>query len=111
MCRIAINLAIDTHRRKRPQIDLDETLPDSSTGPVEQAEKEMRAKMVRQALANLPAASRAALMVWLMPAQWTSWGLFALSFVLSAALAVLYLGWLGYEWRYGWGATDRFAHA
>lgn len=63
LCRIAINLAIDFHRRKRPQVDLDDAIPDGGTGPAEQAEKEMRAKMVRQALAQLPPASRAALIL------------------------------------------------
>jgi RNA polymerase sigma-70 factor (ECF subfamily) len=63
LCRIAINLAIDVHRRRKPQVDLDEALPDGGTDPAEQAEKSMRAKVVRQALAQLPPASRAALVL------------------------------------------------
>jgi RNA polymerase sigma-70 factor (ECF subfamily) len=63
LCRIAINLAIDTHRRHRPQADLDEALPDHHHGPAEEAEAAITAKRVRQALAQLPPASRAALIL------------------------------------------------
>jgi RNA polymerase sigma-70 factor (ECF subfamily) len=63
LCRIAINLAIDTHRRHRPQLDLDEALPDRHAGPAEEAEAAINAKLVRQALAQLPPASRAALVL------------------------------------------------
>ena len=63
LCRIAINLAIDTLRRYRPQLDLDEALPDHHRGPAEEAEAAINAKLVRQALAQLPPASRAALVL------------------------------------------------
>ncbi len=63
LCRIAINLAIDHQRRRRPQYDLDERLPDPSGGPTEQAEANLRAQAVRRALAQLPAASRGALVL------------------------------------------------
>jgi RNA polymerase sigma-70 factor (ECF subfamily) len=63
LCRIAINLAIDTHRRARPQLELDEMLPDHHSGPAEQAEAAINAKRVRQALAQVPPASRAALIL------------------------------------------------
>ena len=63
LCRIAINLAIDFHRRRKPQVSLDDELPDGAGGPAEQAEKRMRAQQVRQALAQLPPASRAALVL------------------------------------------------
>ncbi len=61
LCRIAINLAIDHHRRARPEIELDETWPDFDKGPAEQAETDLRIQSVRDALAQLPPASRAAL--------------------------------------------------
>jgi RNA polymerase sigma-70 factor (ECF subfamily) len=63
LCRIAINLAIDFHRRERPRLDLDEEMPDRSSGPAEQAEAEARVNIVRRALAQLPPASRAALVL------------------------------------------------
>jgi RNA polymerase sigma-70 factor, ECF subfamily len=63
LCRIAINQAIDSHRRERPRLELDEDLPDYSRGPAEQAEAEAGASIVRQALAHLPPASRAALVL------------------------------------------------
>ncbi len=63
LCRIAINLAIDFHRRQRPRQDLDEALPDPASGPADQAEAALRAKAVRTALAQLPEASRAALIL------------------------------------------------
>ncbi len=63
LCRIAINLAIDLHRRERPRLDLDEQLPDFRSGPAEEAEARASARMVRQALAELPPASRAALVL------------------------------------------------
>jgi RNA polymerase sigma-70 factor, ECF subfamily len=63
LCRITINLAIDSHRRQRPRLDLDEALADQGPGPAEQAEMGRRAKLVRQAMAQLPPASRAALIL------------------------------------------------
>jgi RNA polymerase sigma-70 factor (ECF subfamily) len=63
LCRIAINLAIDFHRRQRQALDLDEALPDPASGPADQAESELRAALVRRALAQLPPASRAALVL------------------------------------------------
>jgi anti-sigma factor RsiW len=35
---------------------------------------------------------------WLVPAQWSGWGLSLLLVVVSAWLAVLYLGWLAFVW-------------
>jgi RNA polymerase sigma-70 factor, ECF subfamily len=63
LCRIAINQAIDHHRRERPHHDLDEQVPDGRAGPAEQTETRARAQMVRQALDQLPPASRAALIL------------------------------------------------
>jgi Putative zinc-finger len=37
-------------------------------------------------------------LAWLVPAQWSGWGLSLFLVVLSAWLAVLYLAWLGYVW-------------
>jgi hypothetical protein len=37
-------------------------------------------------------------LTWLVPAQWSGWGLSLFLVVLSAWLAVLYLAWLGYVW-------------
>jgi anti-sigma factor RsiW len=48
---------------------------------------------------------------WIVPTQWTGWGMFALFFLVSSALGVLYLAWLGYEWRYGLGAANHAARA
>jgi len=39
---------------------------------------------------------------WLLPDQWIGLGLAAFFVVISACLAVLYLAWLGYMWRYRW---------
>ncbi len=36
--------------------------------------------------------------VWLLPAQWSDWGLSLLLIMLSAWLAVFYLAWLAYMW-------------
>ncbi len=63
LCRIAINLAIDSHRRERVRQKLDEQMPDESDGPAEQSEARARARLVRGALAELPPASRAALIL------------------------------------------------
>ena len=63
LCRIAINLSIDSHRREHPRLDLDDRLPDGAAGPAEQSEARARVKIVRAALAKLPPASRAALVL------------------------------------------------
>lgn len=63
LCRIAINLAIDYHRHQRTPAALDEALPDPASGPADQAEAALRASQVRRALAQLPQASRAALIL------------------------------------------------
>ena len=63
LCRIAINLAIDRQRRQRPQLDLDDDLADGAASLVEQAEADLQAQAVRRALAQLPPASRAALVL------------------------------------------------
>lgn len=63
LCRIAINVAMDTHRRNRPTQDLDEQMPDGDSNPADQAEADTRSEMVRRALAQLPPASRAALIL------------------------------------------------
>lgn len=62
LCRIAINVAVDIHRRERPTAQLDEQA-DVAASPAEQAEARARARAVRQALAQLPEASRAALIL------------------------------------------------
>jgi RNA polymerase sigma-70 factor (ECF subfamily) len=63
LCRIAVNLAIDRQRRERPRLSLDEDWPDAARGPAEQAEADLRAQAVRRALAQLPPASRATLVL------------------------------------------------
>ena len=63
LCRIAVNLAIDFHRRERQQAELDDALPDPISGPAEQAEQRAQARLVRRAMAQLPPASRAALVL------------------------------------------------
>ena len=63
LCRIAINTARDAHRRERPVQELNEYMPDSENNPVEQAEVKAKARAVRRALDQLPAASRAALVL------------------------------------------------
>ncbi len=63
LCRIALNLAIDAHRRDHARLSLDEWLPDPIRGPAEQAESRLQAQCVRRALAQLPPASRAALVL------------------------------------------------
>ncbi len=42
---------------------------------------------------------------WLLPAGWSGVGVFLFWVSVSAALAVLYLAWLGYELRYGDAAS------
>ncbi len=37
-------------------------------------------------------------LTWLLPAQWSGWGLSLFLVILTAWLAVLYLAWLGYMW-------------
>ena len=63
LCRIALHRAIDVQRRQRPRLELDETLPDRGRGPAELAEADLQAQTVRRALAQLPPASRAALVL------------------------------------------------
>ncbi len=63
LCRIAINQATDTHRRARPTDELDEDMGGAHESPDRQIEDKAAAQAVRQALAQLPAASRAALVL------------------------------------------------
>ncbi len=63
LCRIAINTARDVYRRKRPTQELDEHMPDRDHDPADQAEAQARRWAVRRALDQLPAASRAALVL------------------------------------------------
>jgi RNA polymerase sigma-70 factor (ECF subfamily) len=63
LCRIAVNLAIDRQRRQRPQVELDDRLPAGGRSVSEQAEADLQAQAVRRALASLPPASRAALVL------------------------------------------------
>ena len=63
LCRIAINTARDALRRARPVQELDEYWPDTASSPAEQAEVQSQRATVRRALAQLPEASRAALVL------------------------------------------------
>jgi RNA polymerase sigma-70 factor (ECF subfamily) len=63
LCRIAINTTRDVHRRERPAQELDEHMPDSDHNPADQAEAQSKRWAVRRALDQLPAASRAALVL------------------------------------------------
>ncbi len=63
LCHIAINTALDAHRRKRSEQELDEYMIDGTGNPAEQAEIKAEAMAVRRALDQLPAASRAALVL------------------------------------------------
>ena len=63
LCRIAINAAVDTFRRDRPAEDLDEHMPDEAGDPAEQVEAVAHVRAVRQAVAQLPAAYRTALVL------------------------------------------------
>jgi len=63
LCRIAINTARDAHRRERPVQELDEHMLDSDHDPADQAEAQAKRWAVRRALDQLPAASRAALVL------------------------------------------------
>lgn len=62
LCRIAINVAVDMYRRERPTAQLDEQVG-AAASPAEQVEARARVRAVRQALAQLPEASRAALIL------------------------------------------------
>jgi RNA polymerase sigma-70 factor (ECF subfamily) len=62
--RIAINVAVDALRRERPTTDLDaEPLASESDGPEAWLERKQQAEQVRQAVLDLPPASRAALVL------------------------------------------------
>jgi RNA polymerase sigma-70 factor (ECF subfamily) len=64
LCRIAANLTIDELRKKKPTVDIDALpLADSSRGPERSALQDERALAVRRAIMNLPAHSRAALVL------------------------------------------------
>jgi RNA polymerase sigma-70 factor (ECF subfamily) len=63
LCRIAINTARDAQRRERPVQELDEHIVDGDTDPSGRVEIEAEAMAVRRALDQLPAASRAALVL------------------------------------------------
>ena len=63
LCHIAINTARDALRRERPTQEWDEEIMDRENNPVEQAETKAAATAVRRALDQLPAASRAALVL------------------------------------------------
>ena len=63
LCRIAVNQTIDQLRRERPRLALDERLADGARGPAEQAERNLEGQAVRRALAQVPPASRAALIL------------------------------------------------
>jgi len=62
--RIANNAALDVLRRRRETVDVDEIpIASSSAGPEALLEKEERAARVRQAVLELPEASRAVLVL------------------------------------------------
>jgi RNA polymerase sigma-70 factor (ECF subfamily) len=63
LCRIAINTARDAQRRERPTEALNEETLDGEGGPEAAAEKHLQRQAVRRALDQLPAASRAALVL------------------------------------------------
>lgn len=63
LCRIAINTARDALRRARPAQALDEHLATAGGSPAEQLEAHDAVQAVRRALAQLPEASRAALVL------------------------------------------------
>lgn len=60
---------------------------------------------------RLAADSTLGWLAWLLPAGWSGLGLFLFWLMVSAALAVLYLAWLGYELRYGAAAWSGRAMA
>ena len=63
LCRIAINVAIDAHRRDRPTQDLDEHWMDHNGNPADRIETDDRVQAVRRVLAHLPPASRTVLIL------------------------------------------------
>ena len=50
---------------------------------------------------SLAADSSLGWLAWVVPSGWSWVGVSFLSLTISAGLAVVYLAWLGYEWRYG----------
>jgi len=58
-------------------------------------------------LSRAAASSVMGWLTWLLPDQWSGLGLAAFFVVISAWLAVLYLAWLGYVWRYRWHPAVR----
>ncbi len=63
LCRITINAATDAQRRTHPVNELDDRMVDRESSPEDQAESDERVRAVRRALAQLPPASRAALVL------------------------------------------------
>ncbi len=63
LCRIVANAARDALRRERPAGELDEALADDRADPAGRAEEHSQAQAVREALAQLPEASRTALVL------------------------------------------------
>jgi RNA polymerase sigma-70 factor (ECF subfamily) len=64
MCRIATNLTIDTLRRQRPTVDVEQVSIPASTGrPEAHTLRRERALAVRSAIADLPEQTRAALIL------------------------------------------------
>ena len=61
LCRIAINIATDVHRREQPTDELTEEISNGENNPAHQLEANDQIQIVRRALAQLPPASRAAL--------------------------------------------------
>ena len=63
--RIALNVAVDALRRERPTTSLldAESLPSRSDGPEALLERKQQAEQVRQAVLDLPPASRAVLVL------------------------------------------------
>lgn len=62
--RIATNVALDTLRRERKTVDIDEIpLSTSGSGPEAVVEMNERAQMVQQAVLSLPSASRTVLVL------------------------------------------------
>jgi anti-sigma factor RsiW len=58
-------------------------------------------------LSRAAASSVMGWITWLLPNEWSGLGLAAFFIVISACLAVLYLAWLGYMWRYRWPSAVR----
>jgi len=63
LCRIAVNIAIDTHRRTKPTDNLDESMVGTENALDNNLETQDRVQAVRRALKQLPSASRAALVL------------------------------------------------